>query len=91
MIIPKGTRLELVLEPGESTHITLVWVETDKDWQCYTTLPGVNNWGRVPTLDAADTCHILSLFHATYGYYRNSDKATQATYRAELRKLATNQ
>lgn len=92
VIIPKGTRLELVLHPGESTNIALIWVETDtpdKGWECYTTLPGFNNYGRIATFDVIDTDQLLVLFGAIYEDCRNMDKDAQAAYKAELREMTT--
>lgn len=87
MILPKGTRMGIVLWPGEKHNISLDWVETDKGWECYTTLPGVNNWGRVDSYHCETVDKVLldiKLIYDTSQYWNEADKlAFKGGIRAE--------
>lgn len=88
MIIPKGTRTELVLWAGEMCHVALIWVQTDKGWQCYTTLPGVNNYGRVASYDCETSDGVLSAIKNFCDNTRWMDESARLTLKAAIRAEA---
>lgn len=57
----EGHRVEVARNPGRNTHITLTWVETQGEWNCYRQMPGVNEYARLHDLDCLEFLQVATL------------------------------
>lgn len=83
-MLPTGTRVSLTLWPGKAYHLHLDWVETDKGWHCYTSVAGVNKFGRIDIFDQTNLYGVFSLISTMHDDCTEMDEKAAIKYKSEL-------